>query len=181
MSIKSKKVDEFLEELADSKPTPGGGAAAALVGSMAASLVEMVAGLTVGRKGYEKVQEDVRRLRNRAIRNKKKLLDLADKDVAAFNGVVRAYKLRKDLQPALRKATEVPLETAETAKQVLALAEEVVKKGNKHAISDAKSARYLARAAILSALENVKINLKTIEDPDFKEKIDLAVARLKQS
>jgi len=178
-SIKDKKIKEFLEELSSDSPTPGGGAVAALVGSLAASLVEMVASLTIGKKGCEKVNEKMKRVRKQAINLKQKLLLLSDKDVKVFNQVMRVYRLAKEekgrkikIQNALKKATEIPLETAVLSNEVLKLAREVTKKGNKNARSDAKSAEFLAKAAIGSALENVKINLDSIDDLEWKKKIN---------
>lgn len=184
-SINKQTIGEFIKDLSSDSPTPGGGAVAALTGALAASLVEMVANLTIGKRGYERVQEEIEILRKKAIKKKKKLLELIDKDMAAFNQVVVAYKIpTKDqsreikIQKALKLATEIPLETALLSNEVLHLAKEVAKKGNKNAISDAKSAQYFAQAAIKSALENVEINLAIIKDSNFKKKTRLAIARL---
>jgi methenyltetrahydrofolate cyclohydrolase len=162
--IADQKVSEFLEDLASKSPTPGGGAVAALVGSMAASLCLMVIRLT---------KEDLGSIEKILTVLQSKLLALADSDVLAFNEVIRSYREKdKDrIQKALKRATEVPLETMQLASQVKEYAEELIEKGNKNAYSDAKSASFLAEAAKKSAFENVEINLKLIIDEDWKKKI----------
>jgi formiminotetrahydrofolate cyclodeaminase len=164
MKIKEQKIKDFLEVLSSKSPTPGGGAAAALVGAMAAALVEMVINLSQKLKGKRQKLGEIRRLRNH-------LLELADKDVIAFDAVMAAYRSKKGIQEALKNATEIPLQTALLSNEVLDLAKEISKKGNKNAASDAKSALYMAKAARASALENVKINLDLIKDVKYNKKV----------
>ncbi len=173
MRIKQQKIEDFLDKLSSNSPTPGGGAVAALVGAMAASLVEMVANLTIGKKGYEKQQKDVEILRYKAVNAKKKLLDLADEDVKAFDQVLTAYKSKdkKRIEKALMKATEIPLGTAKVSSELEKVAARIAKIGNKNANSDANTAMHLSQAAKLSALENVRINLKLINSEAFKKRI----------
>lgn len=154
--IKDKTVEKFLEELGSKSPTPGGGAAAALAGAMAAALVEMVASLTTSGS-----------LRTEAGRTKKlriKLMKLADDDVAAFDAVMKAYKSKSKpkIKKALKRAMDVPQKVAELSKEIEKLALAAARKGNKNAYSDARSAIYLARASVASAMENVKINKKAL-------------------
>jgi formiminotetrahydrofolate cyclodeaminase len=178
MDIKKKTIDLFINDLSSDEPTPGGGAVAAISGAMAASLVEMVCNLTIGKKGYENEEKGIKRLRGKVIEKRKRLLELADEDVEAFEKVMGAYRISKDnkdkneiIQKALKYATEVPLETAKLSKEVQDMAKIVVKKGNKNAYSDAKCAIHLSKAAIFSALENVKINLKYIKDKAYIKRI----------
>lgn len=163
--IASQKIEKFLEDLSSLSPTPGGGAVAALAGAMAASLVEMVANLTLGKEKYQKVQKEIRRLALDAAKKEKVFLTLADEDVKAYNFVMAAYRLSKEdasrkkkIKKALTYAMEVPEKTAELAEEVEKLAKKVAKIGNKNAYSDARSAFFLAQAAGKSAQENVKIN-----------------------
>lgn len=171
--IGSQTIGDFLEELSSAKPTPGGGASAAVTASMAASLIAMVANLTLGRKAYREVNKEMMAIRIEAEDYKKKLLELADKDSRAFEKVMKLYKSDrpKQLQTALKHATEVPLASAKIARRLIGLAEVVVQKGNKNAVSDARSAGYLAYAARESAMENVRINLNEISDEEWKKNI----------
>jgi formiminotetrahydrofolate cyclodeaminase len=162
--IKNLKIGAFLEDLSSSAPTPGGGATAALAGAMAASLVEMVANLTIGKAKYEKVQKEVRILAGKAAKHKEILLKLADEDVKAFNQVMSAYKSKdqRKIKKALMYATEVPTKVALVSQGVRTLALKIARIGNKNAYSDAKSALHLTEAAVKSAQENIKINKKIL-------------------
>lgn len=165
MKIQEQTISKFLDDLSSSSPTPGGGAVAALSGAMAASLVEMVCNLTIGKKGYENVESSMQKVGRETQVLRKKLVKLADEDVTAYNLVMTAYKLPKEnknrkeeIEKTLIYAMEVPRRVAGFAKEVETLAKKVVRIGNKNAISDAKTAGHLAKAAYSSAMENVRIN-----------------------
>jgi len=164
MNIRKKRIEEFLNEVASAGPTPGGGAVAALTGAMAAALVEMVSNLSIGKKGYEKQNQTLMNIRNKAKGMKENLLTLADEDVIAFDEVMKAYKEKdkKRIKAALFKATDIPDKTAKSAKAVRSLAIKVAKLGNKNAHSDALCARHLAEASKKAAFENIKINKKAL-------------------
>ena len=156
--IKDKTVEKLFTEIGSKSPTPGGGAAAAIAGAMAASLIEMVCVLTTSGS-----------LRTEAGRAKKlriKLMKLADDDVAAFDAVMQAYKFKPKskfkIKKALKRAMDVPQKVAELSKEIEKMAWIAAKKGNKNAYSDARSAIHLARASVASAMENVKINKKAL-------------------
>ena len=162
--IADRKISEFLEEVSSKSPTPGGGAVAAVAGAMAAYLVEMVCALTIGKKGYEKhtkALEDDARI---AKKDKVILLDLADSDVAAFDSVMAAYKLKdkKRIGSALKLAMDVPAKVVGYCMEISDIAMELVKIGNKNAVSDAQTAQALAEAAIKGAKANVKINAEAL-------------------
>ena len=142
---------DFLEKLAGKNPTPGGGAAAAIAGAMGAALVEMVISLS---KNLELKTNNLR----------EKLLKLAEEDVVAFDSVMAAYrsKNKEKIMKALLKAIEVPEKTKKLSKEVEKLAKIAARKGNKNALSDAKTALYLAQAAQKGAEENIKINKKSL-------------------
>lgn len=162
--IRDQKIEIFLDELSSASPTPGGGAVAALSGAMAASLVEMVCGLTIGKKGYEKIQIETKLIKSKAANIKRSFLELADEDIFVFNQVMLAYKKgdKAKIKTALKGATDVPAKVGRLADKIAYLAIKMAKVGNKNAVSDAKSALYLARASKKAALENVKINLKAL-------------------
>lgn len=170
---------EFLERLAAATPTPGGGSAAGLTGSLAAALVAMVAALTLGKKSYQDVAPQMREILQEAQMLRDQLTDLIDHDAAAFAQVMAAAKLPKEteeqkrlrqeqLQQALQQATEIPYQTAQKCYRVLELAEIVVMQGNKNAASDGGAAALLAEGALQAALLNVDINLAQIADETFR-------------
>jgi len=158
MGIKDKKIENFLEELSSKSPTPGGGAVAALSGAMAVSLVEMVINITKDGELRAKNLNKVRKLRT-------ELLKLADEDVSAFDEVMAAYrsKSKTRIKKALGYATEVPEKTKALSGEVEKLADEVVEHGNKNAVSDARTAVLLSKAAQASAEENIKINKQALK------------------
>ena len=164
MKIQDQKIGEFLDSVASKSPTPGGGSVAALTGAMAASLVEMVCNLTIGKKRYPEVQDEMIRVAERASELSGELLELADRDSEAFEKVMEAYRSEdKDkIKGALLTAIEVPEKVAECSENVRELAEIVGKMGNTNAHSDATSAEHLAFAAIQAAQENVEINKKSL-------------------
>jgi len=173
---------EFLEKTASNSPVPGGGSIAALSAAIAASLSEMVAHLTIGKKGYEALEEEMQEIAKDAFQYRERLIRYIDKDSNAYNDVMAAFKLPKGteqernnregaIQEALINATLVPLDVARDAFKLIELAGKVVKQGNRNAVTDAAVAVMMARTSALSALYNVKINLASIKDTDFVEEI----------
>lgn len=181
-------VTSFLDALASSRPAPGGGSAAALAGAMAAALVSMVCNLTIGRERYAEVEDQMRQVLDRSETLRAELQQLGEDDIAAFNRLSAAYKLprtteadiaiRKDaIQASLKRATEVPLRTARVAAAILPLCPPAAEHGNPAAVSDVGVAARLAYAAVRSALLNVEINLRTLEDPLYIHQVRAEVAR----
>lgn len=176
--ISSLSINEFLEDLGSSSPTPGGGSASALCASIASRLTQMVASLTIGRPRFEKVQEEMTQAVEKGKILSGKFLDLAMKDSEAYDLFMKALSLPKDdeqekarrkdsMQEALKQSTLVPLQTLELAKELVANSLIVAEKGNPNAITDAGVSALLADAAARGAAMNVKINLASIEDESF--------------
>lgn len=173
-----KPVSVFLDELASSAPAPGGGSAAALAGAIGAALVSMVANLTVGKKDYANVQDDIQRLLGQSEGLRHKCQELLDADVAAYTEVSKVYKMPRDteeakaargeaMQKALKNATAVPMELGEVCVEILKLCPEATEKGNVRAVSDVGVAALMAEAALRAAALNVLINLGSIKDEVF--------------
>ena len=178
----NKKITEYLAKTAAGTAVPGGGSVAALNGALAAGLTEMVANLTVGKKGYEAVEEEMKALADKASQLRNKLTAAIDQDADAYTEVMAAYKLPKTtdeetslrkqkIQDAIKHAALVPLEVARDALAVIDLAGRAIRKGNKNAASDGAVAAMNARTAALAAIYNVKINLSSIQDNSFVEKL----------
>ena len=102
--IAATPVDVFLDALASDAPTPGGGAVAALAGASGAALISMVCNLTIGRTGYEEAEERMRGVLDEAEASRTVLLDLADRDAAAFGSVMAAFKMPKETDAERRFA-----------------------------------------------------------------------------
>lgn len=165
-------LDGWIDELASEAPTPGGGSAAALAGTLAAALVAMVARLTVGRKAYAAVDAQAKEILAEADRMRGELRRLVDEDAAAYEGVTRAYKIPKSdphraqaIDDALLAAARPPAEVVKRGRRLLALAQTIEQIGNKNAVSDARVAGMLAKTAIDGATENVNANLAGMSEP----------------
>jgi glutamate formiminotransferase / formiminotetrahydrofolate cyclodeaminase len=165
----------FVSSVASSAPVPGGGSVAAHVGALAAALVQMVAGLTAGKKKYAAVDAEIRALALDAAGLVTQLSALVNRDAAAFADVAAAYKMPNEpddaktrraaaVTKALIGAAQVPLETARACVRAADLAVVVATKGNTNAASDAGVAALLAEAGCRGAALNVRINVASLED-----------------
>lgn len=178
MEVRKITVEELCNKVKEKTPVPGGGAVGAVAAALAGSLNSMVANLTFGKKKYEEYEGLMQEVLENMELVVEKSLKLAEEDVKAFDAVMAAYKLPKEepnreekIQEALRKAIETPFDLVECARDILKYSEVVAKWGNKNAISDAFSAAELARAACKIGEYNVMINLKSITDENYKNKI----------
>ena len=177
---KEQQIEVFLDELASSKSTPGGGGAAAIMGAMGAALVSMVCNLTVGKEKYAGVEEELKEVLVQAESLRARLTNMIQADVEVFNRVMASYRLPKgtdeekaarsaEIQEALKAATDVPLECAKACAEVIALSRTAAEKGNLNVISDAGVAVMAGYAALKSAALNVNINIGGIRDPGFAD------------
>ena len=178
MKLVEQRVIDFVAATASKEPTPGGGAIAALTAATGAALAEMVANLTVGKKGYEAVQPEMEELQAKAEAISKRMLELSQADADVFNIFMNALGLPKNtdeekaartaaIQQANKDAAMVPFEIGELANQIFDLAELASRKGNQNLITDGIIAAINARAAVKSAFLNVRINLSGIKDESF--------------
>ena len=186
MKLIDMTVAGFIDELASDSPAPGGGSVSALNGAIAAALTSMVGNLTIGKKKYADVEEEMREIVSRVTEIQKELLEAVDKDSDAFNVVFAAFKWPKEteeekearsaeIQRGTKIAADVPMRVAEKAAELMPLIEKVIMKGNQNSITDACCAMMACRYAVIGALLNVRINLGSIKDETFvKEHADRA-------
>jgi formiminotetrahydrofolate cyclodeaminase len=191
MGVSDQTVEAFLASLSAATPTPGGGSVSALAGALSVALSRMVGGLALGKAGYEGAQAELRDLEARARILQRRLLNLADEDAAAYDGVLRAMRLPKSndseratrisaVQAAYRRAAEVPLETVERCVEALELARQAAEWGNRGASTDCGVAALLAEAAARGAGLNVRVNLSSIRDDSFRGDAEAKLAELMQ-
>ena len=177
-----KSVHDFLNEVASSAPTPGGGSVSALAGSLSTALSAMVCNLTIGKVKYEAFKEELSGVLEKANLLKPELEELIILDSKSFEAVMQAMRLPKGtpeeterrgklLDEAYRKATSIPLQVMEKSLQALELAKVTAEKGNVNSISDAGVASLLGRAAVEGAFLNVMINLPSLQDQEFKKRV----------
>ncbi|VVB60431.1 Formiminotransferase-cyclodeaminase [uncultured archaeon] len=179
----------FLDELASTSPAPGGGSVAALSGALGAALSSMVCNLSIGKQGYEAVQDEITEILQRSEELRKQLTELIDKDTEAFNKVIEALKMPKEtvdqkeyrqhtMQNAFKHAADVPLETARKCMQILDVARILAEKGNKNSISDAAVSALMAQTGLQAAMLNVRINLCSIKDTEYIQKVTTELGEL---
>ncbi len=188
-----KSVKDYVLQVASKEPTPGGGSVAALAGSLGSALTAMVGNLTIGRKIYEELDDDVKKLMDENFEELQKSLEklnhIVDEDTKAFDGVMEAFKLPKNTEEEKKKRTaaiqegykvalEVPLRCAEECFRVLELQKVFADHGNVNAITDVGVGALLAATGLEGALLNVKINLLSIKDEDYRNKMEQKVNRL---
>ena len=192
MSFSERKLKEFVKELRSASPTPGGGSASAVVGSLGAALVAMDCNLTLGKEAYRQVAARVGEIKRRAVRVSAELLRCSDRDARSFEGVMKAISLPKNtelqklkrferVQAALKKATEVPLQIMELCSELETMATYMAENGNRNSRSDAVVGGILASAALKGAYENLEINLESIKDDAFVEEMNRRALELMRS
>lgn len=177
---KNQTIQEFLDKLASSDPTPGGGGAAALLGAMGAALTSMVCNLTIGKEKYADVEDEMKATLKQAEELRASLTDMIAADVEVFDKLMGSYGLPKDtdeekaarseaIQVALREATDVPLNCARACADVIAVSRSAAENGNTNVISDAGVSVMAAYGGLKSAALNVNINAGSIKDKAFAE------------
>ena len=176
MDFTQKSCREFVEVLASNAPVPGGGGAAALVGAVGTALGNMVGSLTVGKKKYAEVEEEMLALKKQCDALQKKLLDLVAKDAECFEPLAKAYGIPKDdpnrnaiLEQATIVACSVPMQIMETCCEAIEAIQTFAQKGSRLAVSDAGCGAVCCKAALQSASLNVFINTKSMQDRALAE------------
>ena len=170
------EMKRFLESLASSRPTPGGGSASALAGALSASLVAMVAGLSLKR------DEGMKEMMKKALKIQKRLYRAIEEDARSYEAVLKAFRLpretdrqrlrrSKEIQKAYRKATVTPQLVCEKSLYLLEYSKYLIQEGNPNARSDAGVAAFLADASMAGGLLNIGVNLASIDDKAFVKKM----------
>ena len=179
MKLIDKTVAAFTEELASPAPVPGGGGASALAAAIGVSLGDMVGELTVGKKKYANVEEEIQSLMARAQALRIRFLELVDADAAAFAPLAKAYGIPKEdpnraqiMEEALKTACSVPMDIMRACAEAIDIIEEFAAKGSRLAVSDAGCGAILCKAAMQAAALNVFINTKSMKDLSCKAALE---------
>lgn len=189
--IAQKSCVDFIEVLASKAAVPGGGGAAALVGAIGMALGSMVCNLTTGKKKYAQYEETIQEILVKAAKLQEELLSMIDKDAEGFYPLSKAYGLptsteeekqykAETMEKCLKVACEVPMDIVRLCFDSIKLHEELVDKGSKLAISDVGCGVQCLRAAILSGQLNVIINVNSMKDREYAEKIEKECNQLVQ-
>ena len=177
--FENTKINEFTELLASPSSVPGGGGASALVGAIGIALGDMVGELTVGKKKYADVEEDLKALMVKAQDLRERLLECVEKDAVAFEPLSKAYGIPKDepgrdeiLEKCLRDAAAAPLEIFRLSCEAIEIVAEFGKKGSKLMLSDAATGAQMLRGALYGAAVNVRVNTRLMKDREYAGSID---------
>ena len=185
MSFTEKTLTAFTEELASKAPVPGGGGAAALTAAVGVSLADMVGELTVGKKTYADVEEEMRSCMEKAQELRRALLKQIDGDAEAFAPLAKAYGIPKGdperdavMEEALKTACAVPMDIMRKCCEAIDLTETFAAKGSKLAVSDAGCAAVGLKASLQAASLNVFINTKAMKDRAYAEELEREAERM---
>ena len=183
MDFTKESCQSFVEILASKAPVPGGGGASALVGAIGTALGNMVGSLTLGKKKYADVEEDIIALKSRCDNIQDKLLKLVVEDAEVFEPLSKAYGMPKEtdeekeakakvMAVVLKEASEVPLKIMECCCESIDIMGQFAEKGSKIAVSDAGVGVIMCKAALKGASLNVFINTKSMADRELAECIN---------
>ena len=179
MDFAQASCTEFVTVLASNAPVPGGGGASALVGAIGTALGNMVGSLTVGKKKYADVEEEIIALKAKCDQLQKDLLDQIALDAKGFEPLAKAYGIPKDdpnrdqiLEDATMVACRVPMKIMELCCESLDAIEVFAAKGSRLAVSDAGCGAVCVKAALQAASLNVFINTKTLKNREAAEEMN---------
>lgn len=183
------EIKRFLEKLSSNTPTPGGGSASALAGTLSASLILMTAGLSL-KKGKMKERE-LREIKNAVSGIQERLFRAVEEDAKSYEAVLKAFHLPKDtererlvrskaIRQAYRKATITPQLVCQQSIELLEYSNTLMLKGNPNALSDVGVAAYLADTAVKGGLLNIGINVGPVRDKTFRKKMHSLAGKLEK-
>ena len=179
MDLLESSITSFTEQLASPAPVPGGGGASALVAAIGIALGDMVGELTVGKKKYADVEDEIKELMRKAQALREKLLTCIEKDAVAFEPLAKAYGIPKDdptrdevMEQCLRDAASAPLEIFDLCCEAIELQREFAEKGSRLVVSDAATGVVFCWSAMYGAAVNVKVNTKLMKDRAYAENIN---------
>lgn len=177
------KVTDFIDKLSSADPVPGGGGASATAGAMGAALGMMVANLTIGKKKYADVEEEIVQIKKEVYELQQRLLDLTDEDARAFEPLAKAYGLPREteaekqekekiMEDALNVACQPPIQIMEVILQIMQFMKVLGEKGSSMAISDVGVGILFLQAALEGASLNVFINTKSMKNRSVAKELD---------
>ena len=194
MKLVELDVLKFLDVVDSNSPAPGGGSVSALASSLGTSLARMVAHLSFGKKKYEALPDDVKAKFvanfDELLKIKNELNDLIDRDSEAYNTVMAAYKLPKEtdeekaarnteIQKSLKYAIQTPYDIVVLSGKAISLLGEILANGNQNAITDIGVGTMLLMVGLEGGILNVKVNLSSIKDAEYVEKITKEIYEIK--
>ena len=187
--VESMTIQEFLDVLSSKEPVPGGGGASALAGALGNALGQMVSNLTIGKKKYALVEDEIKELAERMKGIQGQFSALADQDAKVFAPLAKCYSLPSGteeekaykaevMEARLLDASLVPMEIMEKAAEMLEIMDILADKGSRMAVSDVGVGVQFIRTALLGAVMNVYINTKSMKNREKAEEMNEKAERL---
>ena len=187
--VESMTIQEFLDVLSSKEPVPGGGGASARAGALGNALGQMVANLTIGKKKYALVEDEIKELAERMKGIQGQFSALADQDAKVFAPLAKCYSLPSGteeekaykaevMEARLLDASLVPMEIMEKASEMLEIMDILADKGSRMAVSDVGVGVQFIRTALLGAVMNVYINTKSMKNREKAEEMNEKAERL---
>lgn len=166
---KEKTIECYLNDLSSNKSVPGGGSAAALIGAVSASVICFISNLTIGKKKYKEVEPAVKEILEETLEYKKNLIKMIDKDNQILTEILETFRNgdKEELNKVSKKAVDFSMQMAEKCVNIMELCLKISKVGNEMLASDFEVAAYTGDAAVNSAIANVKINLKNVNNEKY--------------
>jgi len=176
-----KTIEEFLNDLSSSNSIPGGGSAAALSGALNAAVISFIANLTIGKEKYANVETEAKEILVESEELKKEMLLMIDQDSKILGDILDSYKAgdQEKVKSVCHDAVEFSLDMTKKAIRLMRLSLEISEIGNRMLASDFEVAAYIGDAAVGSAIANIKINLKSLDDQEYIENIKKEYLKLK--
>jgi formiminotetrahydrofolate cyclodeaminase len=185
MYDRNTTIGQFLDAAAAKQPAPGGGSVAALVGALSASMGEMVVNYSVGKKGLEAHQDELKTVLNELRRARELMLGLMVEDQGAYAALTAARKLpegsperNERFAVSLLASIRTPQAIAATATAVLGLCDRLVETSNRFLLSDLAVSADLAMATVRCAVYNVRVNLSDVADPGERQAIEAGLGEV---
>jgi formiminotetrahydrofolate cyclodeaminase len=176
-----KSIQEFLDDLSSSNSIPGGGSAAALSGALNAAVISFIANLTIDKEKYKEVEAEAKEILAESEELKKEMLLMIDQDSRILSDILDSYKAgdKNKVKTVCQDAVEFSMDMTKKAVRLMRLSLEISEIGNRMLASDFEVAAYIGDAAVGSAIANIKINLKSLDDQEYKENIKSEYLKLK--
>ncbi|ADQ15219.1 cyclodeaminase/cyclohydrolase family protein [Halanaerobium hydrogeniformans] len=177
-----ESIESFLNDLASEKSIPGGGSAAALSGALNAAVVSFISNLTIGKEQYKDVEEEAKNILLESNQLKKEMLLMIDQDSQILSKILDSYKAgdQNKVKSVCSDAVEFSMDMTKKALRLMELTLAISKIGNRMLASDFEVAAYIGDAAVGSAIANIKINLKSLDDNKYKKNVEKEYKALKK-
>jgi len=170
----------YLEILSSRTPTPGGGSAVACLASLSSSLLNMVINYTIGKKAYAKYEEEIKKIKEKNENIMKECMEFIEKDSILYGKIDEAIKNNINPEKELKESAFLHFKICEYMYEIVNFCDILAEKGNKNLISDTGISNIFALGAFCGAKMNIFINLKYINDPDFKKSLKEKVEKMEE-